>query len=97
MTSEQTSDGRTGSIFGYDVMGQITLQKSLLPSTYTATISAGYDLAGDMTILNYPDGRALTEAYNGKQQLQSVIFDNWEVPMSVTIISRQLPTIQLEP
>ncbi len=63
----------------YDSMGRLSGQSTSLPSTPDAhvSMSAIYDLAGNMTSLTYPDGRVVKQSWDGAAHLQTVTFDNW--------------------
>src|SRR6185437_13825665 len=66
--------------FSYDSMGRIVYQAACLPDYCTQTgnaFYAGYDLAGDLTSLTYPDGRVLAESYDGAQHLTGIQYANW--------------------
>ena len=54
--------------FGYDPVGRLVTQYDCLPqapSCQLFTTTLGYDLAGDLTSLVYPSGRAISYQYNG--------------------------------
>jgi RHS repeat-associated protein len=60
----------------YDPMGRVLKSTYCVPQDckYDIAASAIYDLAGDLTQLTYPDGRVVTQGYNGAGQLSSVNF-----------------------
>lgn len=67
--------------YSYDAMGRPIQTLNSTP-TNPATgavyaVNAGYDLAGNMTSLTYPDGRVVNNAWNSAGQLQSVIYASW--------------------
>lgn len=66
--------------FSYDARGRVAATITNTPSNATTgaiyTASAGYDLAGHLTSLTYPDGRAVTQSFNGGL-LQQVQFQSW--------------------
>jgi RHS repeat-associated protein len=67
-----TANGNGESeLYGYDAMGRTTSESVYLPSTpkAAATVSAIYDLAGDMTDLTYPDGRHITQVSDSAGRL----------------------------
>jgi RHS repeat-associated protein len=73
------SSTTSGSLdaFSYDSMGRLVNQWSSAPSFNIdngtiAAISAGYDLAGNMTSLTYPDGRTVNQQWNGGGHLTQV-------------------------
>jgi RHS repeat-associated protein len=72
------------TLFSYDVMGRIERQWDCLPSAWVNganqgcdQINAQYDLAGDLTQLQYPDGRIFTYGYNSGDQLDQVKLVYW--------------------
>ncbi|WP_044176066.1 RHS repeat-associated core domain-containing protein [Granulicella mallensis] len=73
------SSTTSGSLdaFSYDSMGRLVNQWSSAPSFNIdngtiAAISAGYDLAGNMTSLTYPDGRTVSQQWDGGGHLTQV-------------------------
>ena len=60
--------------FTYDVMGRVASHALYLPSATTtaATLSASYDLAGNLTDLTHPDGLHVKQTWNTAGQLASV-------------------------
>jgi RHS repeat-associated protein len=79
LTWAQATDTYEQMIWNYDAMGRITTQEVCLPSNcwHTQyTINAGYDLAGDMTDLTYPDGQHIKQTFsNAGQTLTSNLVD----------------------
>jgi len=66
--------------YSYDAMGRIVSQGNCIPSDCTATsniISAGYDFAGDLTSLTYPDGRVISQSYDSAQHLTGIQYASW--------------------
>ena len=66
------ADNSEFSIFGYDPLGRMTVQAKCISSLcgHGQYLSyAGYDLAGHMTDLLYPDGRHIQQSWNGAGQL----------------------------
>ncbi|WP_213804948.1 RHS repeat-associated core domain-containing protein [Granulicella sp. dw_53] len=66
--------GGVGIEYFYDTMGRLITQTTSLPSTPDAhvTMSATYDLAGNVTSLTYPDGRVVNQQWSGAGQLTQV-------------------------
>jgi RHS repeat-associated protein len=71
--SRAVSGGQTGTSYSYDSMGRLTGQAFCLPSdcSYSTAVSAGYDQAGHLTDLIYPDGHHINQAWNASGQLFS--------------------------
>ncbi|HET6843007.1 MAG TPA: RHS repeat-associated core domain-containing protein [Candidatus Angelobacter sp.] len=72
------------TLYSYDVGGRIERQWDCLPSAWVNganqgcdQINAQYDLAGDLTQLQYPDGRIFTYGYNSGDQLDQVKLVYW--------------------
>lgn len=68
------------SHFAYDSMGRVVNQSYCLPSQGGAcnkSVSAAYDLAGNLVQLVYPDGRAVKQNFDGTNRRASVVYDNW--------------------
>ena len=67
--------------YSYDAMGRVTQTLTSTPSNPSTgavySTSAQYDMAGNMTLLTYPDGRTVTQGWNNAGQLQSVTYDSW--------------------
>ncbi len=60
-------------------MGRLIYQTNCVPSNCTQTGNAGYagyDLAGNLTSLTYPDGRVVSQTYN-LGQLSGVTYTGW--------------------
>ena len=73
----QTSNGSAISGYCYDPVGRVTTKYTCLPIVGGCTLvqtSAQYDLAGDLTELTYPDGRAVAAQYDGAANLTQVQF-----------------------
>ena len=67
-------------VFSYDSMGRIISQASWTPSSPNNTsivTTAKYDLAGNLTDLTYPDGRHITQQFDGAAHLTDVVFADW--------------------
>jgi len=62
----------------YDAMGRVISQSHCIPSdcSYNVTISATYDLAGDLTSLTYPSGRKVTFAVDGASRPTGATLDS---------------------
>lgn len=65
--------------FSYDPMGRVAEEAYCTPSncSYTNTVQASYDLAGNLTSLTYPDGRVVTQSFDGAGHLQQAQFQSW--------------------
>jgi len=65
-----------GQTYSYDPLGRVLKSMYCVPQDckYDIVASALYDLAGDLTQLTYPDGRAVKQGYNPAGQLSSVTF-----------------------
>jgi RHS repeat-associated protein len=62
----------TGLIFSYDAMGRITAETQGLPSVSWGPVAfAGYDLAGHMNCLTYPDGRHVQQTFDSAGRLNN--------------------------
>lgn len=72
--SHDTSQVNAASTYSYDPMGRPTMVTSCLPSdcSYSIAQYAAYDLAGNMTSLTYPDGRTVTQSFDGAGRLATV-------------------------
>jgi RHS repeat-associated protein len=67
-------------LFAYDAMGRVSNQADCHPlncGTTPDTTSAAYDLAGNMTSLTYPDGRVVSQTFDGAGRLSSVNQNGW--------------------
>jgi RHS repeat-associated protein len=64
------------TLYSYNIMGQVKQQWDCPPSAWVNggcnSVTASYNLAGDLTQLNYPDGRVVTYGYNLGNQLDQV-------------------------
>jgi len=70
----------TDELFSYDPMGRLIRSRSAFPSESgwnAHEIDLTYDLAGNLASLTYPDGRVVTQTFDGAGRLQSSTFDNW--------------------
>lgn len=74
-----TSGKATAATYSYDPMGRVIREWEQTPSASPGGyfVSMGYDLAGNMTSLQYPDGRVVTQGIDAGGNLQTVTFDNW--------------------
>lgn len=70
-TSDVTN---VASDFTYDVMGRLTAKIDCYPSdcSYGDAQQAGYDLAGNLIDLRYPDGRTITQSFDNAGRLHSI-------------------------
>lgn len=67
-------------IFSYDPMGRLNWQSSWTPQSPNHTgivMSANYDLAGNMTSFTYPDGRTVSQTFDGAAHLTNVNYASW--------------------
>lgn len=79
-TKEISGPWVTAANFRYDPMGRVKMQVDYcIPFSYSCyyITSGTYDLAGNLTSLNYPSGRKITYGYNTAAQLNRVTFDSW--------------------
>jgi RHS repeat-associated protein len=62
-----TNNTNQAEQYFYDAVGRMTAQTSYLPSATSTpeTVSASYDLAGNITSLTYPDGRVVNQTWDG--------------------------------
>ena len=62
------------TIFSYDPMGRVNGQTEGIPSdlSYTLGVSALYDLAGNLTDLQYPDLTHMTQTFDGAGRVSTV-------------------------
>lgn len=80
LTQITTSPFTSGSTFSYDAMGNITQQWECTPTNCgqsSYAMAAQYDLAGDLTSLQYPSGRVVTYGYNAASTMNSVQFTQY--------------------
>ncbi len=66
--------------FSYDSMGRVIDESHCIPTDCTRTgnaVYAGYDYAGDLTSLTYPDGRVMTMGFDSARHLTSVEYTSW--------------------
>jgi RHS repeat-associated protein len=77
--SHSSNEVNVATNYFYNPVGRVTGQIYCIPSdcSYSTSVNAKYDLAGNITSLTYPDGRVVTQGMNAAGQLQSVTFDNW--------------------
>ena len=63
------------SSYGYDSMGRLTQKADCLPSNcaYSDVQTAGYDLAGNMTQMTYPDGHQIQQQFDSAGRLSAVL------------------------
>ncbi|HEX9742385.1 MAG TPA: RHS repeat-associated core domain-containing protein [Nitrospiraceae bacterium] len=64
-------DGSGTSTFSYDMFGRVTQEVKVIDGT-THTIQRGYDLAGRLETLTYPDGDVAAYTYNTQGGLETV-------------------------
>lgn len=62
-------------------MGRVILKANTLPDNCCPAVSnevrAVYNLAGDLTELTYPDGRHITQTWNGAEHLTNINYIDW--------------------
>lgn len=65
--------------YGYDAMGRQIREAVCVPSdcSYGKTVSAGYDLAGNLIDLTYPDGRKVHQTYDAAGRMAGVNYTAW--------------------
>ena len=78
LTNQSNNAGAAVDIF-YDSMGRVSQQNYCVPTncSYGIQASAAYDLAGNLTSLTYPDGRTVTQGFDGAGRMSSVGYTNW--------------------
>ena len=64
----QMVDGTGTTAYSYDSLGRLTQ----VTDGAGSTVGYGYDLAGNLTSLTYPNGKAVAQAYNQAEELTSV-------------------------
>lgn len=67
-------------LYSYDAVGRVVRIGTAFPSESghaAHETDIAYDLAGNMTALRYPDGRFITQGFDGNDRLQNVTYDNW--------------------
>lgn len=77
---QATNMSNADEIFSYDPIGRVNWQSSWTPQSpnHTGIITrAQYDLAGNMTSLTYPDGRTVTQGFDGSGRISSVNYAGW--------------------
>jgi RHS repeat-associated protein len=80
LTFQTVGVGNSTQLFSYDSMGRVINEFECVPSncgTGASTFSAGYDLAGNMNSLTYPDGRVVKQTWDTAAHLQTVTFDSY--------------------
>ncbi|WP_083808423.1 phage head spike fiber domain-containing protein [Granulicella tundricola] len=72
--SHVSNEVNAAKTLSYDAMGRLTSQTECVPSdcSYDIGVSAGYDLAGNMTSLTYPDGRTVQHGFDAAGRMSSV-------------------------
>lgn len=66
--------------FDYDEVGRTKSTTYCLPSQVglcNQSVTAEYDLVGNLTQLKYPDGRTLKQTFDPSNRLSSVVYDSW--------------------
>jgi RHS repeat-associated protein len=66
-----TASSVTGTYFGYDVMGRVSVQKQVT-GTNTYSLAYTYNLAGLLATQAYPSGRVLTHSYDDAGRLSQI-------------------------
>lgn len=80
-STDQVNGANTVKVFDYDAMGRIKFVAEGLPSetpigSFHVT-SLGYDLAGNVTSITYPDTRHVTQSYDSAGRLAKVTYADW--------------------
>ena len=77
--SHSSNDLNAAATYSYDPMGQVISEAYCVPDncTYGIQASANYDLAEHPTSFTYPDGRNITQAFNGAGQLSGISYASW--------------------
>jgi|GEM_PF-1718712 len=67
------------TILNYDAMGRVTQQSYCIPTdcSYGVHVGAGYDLAGNLSDLIYPDGRKVHQTYDAAGRTSGVSYSAW--------------------
>lgn len=77
------------STFSYDVMERTLSESSCRNSGCTSSVfyktQAGYDLAGNVTSVIYPDGRMIQNGYDTLNRPTSVVYHQWQYPTGPTV------------
>ncbi len=60
----------------YDIMGRVKTRKQVINDEKTYVLKYGYDLAGNMIDITYPDNKVIRYAYNSLNQMESVSYTN---------------------
>ena len=63
----------------YDPMGRLTNESYCTPQScnYSGKAAAGYDLAGNLTSLTYPDGRTVSQGFDSAGRLDAINYASW--------------------
>jgi RHS repeat-associated protein len=75
-TNNTNADGH----YSYDPLGRVLHQQGCSPSNCIGTantITASYDVAGNMTSLTYPDGRKVAQSFDAAGRVSSVNYASW--------------------
>lgn len=77
--SHTSNETNAASNFSYDSMGRLQQEVYCVPQVcnYSITVSALYDLAGNLTQLTYPDGRVLTQSYDSANRFTGIQYSKW--------------------
>jgi RHS repeat-associated protein len=72
--THSSNDVNAAHFLIYDVMGRVNQETYCIPSdcSYATSFHATYDLAGNVTSLTYPDGRAVNQTWDGGGHLTQV-------------------------
>jgi YD repeat-containing protein len=68
-------------VYSYDSMGRVVQENywtPLSPNNTSLVAKAVYDLAGNLTSLTYPDGRAISQSFDGAGHASFVNYETWE-------------------
>jgi RHS repeat-associated protein len=77
--SSSSNQVNVASIYSYDSVGRVIQQNYCIPGSCWNGIKASgtYDLAGNATSLTYPDGRTVSQGFDGAGRMSSVNYANW--------------------
>lgn len=78
--SVSSNQVNVATIYSYDPVGRVSQQNYCIPSStcsYGIEASATYDLAGNMTSQTYPDGRTLSQGFDGAGRESSITYTGW--------------------
>jgi len=73
------SSKASAAAYSYDAMGRVVREWVQTPTIAPAGyyVSSSYDLAGNQISLTYPDGRTISQGFDGAGRTSSVNYANW--------------------